>query len=362
VESPVTVRIAHARPWPGKVGDRKILIVGCLVVLADDPGRRAVPVWLLHGELAGPSSLPQLLDDPGGVTVTAGVPEDLGARLLRAAGATVTGVDIELTEPDAGELTPETATARIEIAGRAGSRQVTARLGFGLAVAAVTGAPVRLDSAVLGRLAVPAPGDDVVSTVLDRVPADRRWTRRRAALYPPGPAPGAHARPRFGPLNLGFADGLDRWHLGFDPPDENGQPGERDYTSAAEGGTAILAAAAQEPPGSAALLQTIFADDYRGGPVVFRGEVRTEAVSQRAGLRLEVLTRARPVRGERGGGEWEVRPEDEQHSVTVSGSSDWTSREVTAQVPADAELIRFGITLTGPGLVALRSPELAAGG
>ena len=335
--------------------------MGYLVVLADETGRRAVPVWLLHGERAGADSLPQLLDDAGGVTVTAGVPEDLGVRLLRAAGATVTGVDIELTKPDAGELTPETAAARIEVGARAGSRQVTARLGLGLAVAAATGAPVRLDSAVLGRLAVPVPGDDVIGPVLGRVPADRRWTRRRAPLSAPGPAAGAHARPRFGPLNLGFTDGLDRWNLGFDPPDENGQPGERGYTSAAEGGTAILAAAAQGPAGSAALLQTIFADDYRGGPVVFRGEIRTEAVSQRAGLRLEILTRARPVRGERGGCEWEARPEHEQHSVTVSGSSDWASLKVTAQVPADAELIRFGITLTGPGLVALRSPELAAG-
>ena len=33
VESSITVRIAHARPWPGKVGDRRVLIVGYLVVL-----------------------------------------------------------------------------------------------------------------------------------------------------------------------------------------------------------------------------------------------------------------------------------------------------------------------------------------
>jgi hypothetical protein len=144
-------------------------------------------------------------------------------------------------------------------------------------------------------------------------------------------------------------------------PGEAAQPGERDYASAAEDGIAILSAAVQEPAGSAALLQTIFADDYRGGPVVFSGEIRTEAVTQRAGLRLEISTRARPVKGQRGDSEWEVRPEHEQRCATVSGSSDWARQEVTALVPDDAELIRFGITLTGPGLVALRSPALAFG-
>ena len=143
-------------------------------------------------------------------------------------------------------------------------------------------------------------------------------------------------------------------------PDEARQPGDRDYTSAAEGESAILSAAVPRPAGSAALAQTILADDYRGGLVRFRGEIRTEGVSQRAGLRLEIVTRARRVKPERHG-RWEMRPELELRHVTVSGSSDWATQEVTALVPDDAELIRFGITLTGPGLVALRSPELAAG-
>jgi len=334
-----------------------MLIVGYLIVLADDAGHRAVPAWLLHGDPAGGGSLPQLIDEPGGVTVTAGVPEELGARLLRAAGATVTGVDIEMTEADAGELTAETATARIAVGGRAGSRQVTARLGLGLAVAAATGAPIRLDGAVLDRLGVPVPGDDAIGPILDRLPAGRRLTRRTPVVA--GGA-GGRARPRFEPRNLGFADGLDRWQLRFDVPGEAERPGEHAYTSAGERGTAILSAAVPEPAGSAALVQTIFADDYRGGPVVFRGEIRTEGVSQRAALQLEILTRARPAKGERDG-EWEARPEHERRCATVTGSSNWAAHEVTALVPADAELIRFGITLTGPGLVALRSPELAAG-
>jgi hypothetical protein len=361
VENAVTVRVEHATPWPGDVGDGKTLIVGYLVVLADDASHRAVPVWLLHGDRAGGESLPRLVGEPGGVTVTAGVPEELGTRLLRAAGATVTGVDIEMTKADAGELTPETAAVRIEVGGRAGSRQVTARLGLGLAVAAATGAPVRLNSAVLDRLAVPVPGDDALGPILDRLPPGRRRTERGVSAAVGGAVIGARVRPRYEPRNLSFADGLERWELGFDPPDEPGQPGERDYTSAAEDGSAILMAAVPRPAGSAVLVQTIFADDYRGSAVVFRGEIRTEAVAQQAGLVLEVITRPRRLTAERGDRRWELRREHERPCVTVSGSSGWARHELTAMVREDAAFIRFGITLTGPRAVALRSPELDAG-
>ena len=52
----------------------------------------------------------------------------------------------------------------------------------------------------------------------------------------------------------------------------------------------------------------------------------------------------------------------EDHGVTVSGGSDWTAHEVTALIPEDADLIRFGIALAGPGRVALRNPELHRNG
>jgi hypothetical protein len=378
----ITVRIAHATAWPGEVGDGRFLIVGYLVVLADDARHRAVPVWFLHGKPDGADSLPRLLDEPDAVTVTAGVPEDLGARLLRAAGAAVTGVTIETTTTDAGELTPETAIARIELASPMGRREVTARLGLGLAVAAAAMAPVLVADAVLDRLAVPVPGDDMVGPILDRIPADRQWAERRARVPGRGPAGGTHPRHRFEPRNLAFADGLDRWDLGFGDSAEAGQPGERDheagqpgarddaagqpgardYTSGLEDRSAVLSAAVPRPAGSASLVQTIFADDYQGSRIVFSGEIRTEGVSQQAGLRLEILTRARPVKAERGPRGWQLRHEHVQRRVTVSGSSSWTRQEVTALVPDDAELIRFGITLTGPGLVALRSPDLTVGG
>ena len=41
-----TVRIAHAEPRPGKLENGGFQTRGHLVVLADDAGHRAVPVWL----------------------------------------------------------------------------------------------------------------------------------------------------------------------------------------------------------------------------------------------------------------------------------------------------------------------------
>jgi hypothetical protein len=58
--------------------------------------------------------------------VTAGAPEEVTAGLLRAAGASVTGVDID-------ELGPEVTAARIALASPAGTQHVTARLAEGLA-------------------------------------------------------------------------------------------------------------------------------------------------------------------------------------------------------------------------------------
>ncbi len=76
-------------------------------------------------------------------------PDELTDRLLRAAGARVTAVDVD-------ELGPEVTVARIELATPAGPEHVTARLLDGLAAAIISGAPIRVAHAVMDRLAVPA--------------------------------------------------------------------------------------------------------------------------------------------------------------------------------------------------------------
>ncbi len=174
-----TVRIAHIEPWPGKrMGGHGFRISSFLVVLADDSGGRALPLWLNgpegHGLLRGDGDHPH--PEPAEV-ITAG--------LLRAADVTVTGVDIDeldpalTTGPRHGRGLAQ-AAARIEFtAAGAGPRQMPVRIGYALAMAAATGAPVRLADQLMDQLAVPAQGDLVDQFTRD-VPLPRRrrgWLR-----------------------------------------------------------------------------------------------------------------------------------------------------------------------------------------
>jgi hypothetical protein len=352
----ITVRIAHAerRSWmlrsvlahqPGEARRG-----GYLVVLADDAGHRALPAWLAQDGVWLPVLAGRDGDDIG---TTAGIPEQLAARLVSAAGASVTGVELEPAGADVQEVTAETFAARIELGGLPGVRHVTARLSVGLTLAAVAGVPVRVPGPVMDRLAVPVPDGDLLAPFRDRgseaarpghgpVSIDRRAGR---VLHAAGDGPGR--RPRFEPRNLDFGNGLDRWDLDGGPDAEAGS-GPVDYAASAEGPCAVLSSAAAEPGGSAILGQVVFADDFAGAAVVFAGEVRAEDDAGRAGLCLQIL---RPG--------WRRRPDRrEDHAVTVTGSQGWSRQEITVPVPENAEFIRFGIVLAGRGRVWLRNPEL----
>ncbi len=175
----MTVRIAHTEPWPGKrMGGRRFGFFSILVVLADDSGGRALPVWLDGAEGHG---LFRGRDDDHPHPEPA---EVITAGLLRAAGVTVTGVDIDeldtalTTGPRPGRDTAQ-ATARIEFtaAGGAEPRQTPVRIGYALAMAAATGAPIRVTGQLMDQLAVPAQGD-----VLDQFTRDVPLPRRRRGL------------------------------------------------------------------------------------------------------------------------------------------------------------------------------------
>lgn len=344
-----TVRIAHAEPQPGKLDNGEFQTVGWLVVLADDAGHRAVPVWL-RGEPGGSdlAELVKLAGQPAEEIITAGAPEELTARLLQAAGAIVTGVDLDVAGAESGELRPEATLARIGLSGPAGSRQVTAGLSLGLAMAAAAGAPVRLPDEVADHVAVPVAGDDLLGPLLGHVPPLARVPPGRGLAGPPlGVLSGK--RPRFEPRNLDFADALDRWDLDSGPHPDSDLARDANYTAAADGESAVLSSAVPRPAGSAALVQAIFAEDYRGKTVVFSGEIRTGPRTGPAGLRLEILRHWwRTGRGPR-----------EDHTVTVAGGHhNWNAQEITALIPQDADFIRFGIVLSGTGSIALRNPEL----
>ena len=344
-----TIRIAHAEPRPGRLANGGFHTRGHLVVLADDAGHRAVPIWM-----QGADDLANLLQRPDGQLITDGVPQELTTRLLGAARARVTGVDIDVTEAGATELSPEVTVARIGLAGPTGTRQVTADLGLGLALAVAADAPVRLADAVLDRLAVAVPGDDLLTPFLGRVPP---------AVWPPsGPTPPRwplatlRGRPRYEPRNLDFAGGLDRWDLDCWPGPAPDQPGaadrEPDYAAAADGPSGVLSSTVPRPAGSAALVQAVYADDYRGVTITFSGELSGDLISGQAGLRLEILRHW-----------WRGPATREDHGLTIAGHHrDWTSHEITARIPADADIIRFGIALTGQGRIALRNPELRSTG
>lgn len=322
----ITVRIAHAEPWPGRVDDHHFGLNQVLVVLADDAGGRAMPLWLRGTD---GRSIWWLLDRSDVDPEMTGVPEELTNRLLQSAGVTVSAVDID-------ELGPEITAARIETTGPAGTHQVTARVADGLALAVTAGAPVRVADAILDRLAVPVTGGNLLEPFLPR--------------HRPVPAP----PPRREPRNLTFADGLEGWSMGGSYLHHENPSHGRDYEGSAEDGSAFLRSAVPEPHGFAALGQTIFADDHRGGTLVFRGELRTEDVADEAGLFVWVGGPA-PAR---------IRHADpENHLAAVTGSTGWTWHEVTAEIRADDadSLVRFGIYLRGRGRVELRNAELVRG-
>jgi hypothetical protein len=331
------VRIALADPRTGSPPDGGAVNGQHLIVLADtvpaeDGGHRAVPLWLPGLDF---KLLWWLLGRPAGDAVLAGVLEETAARLLHAAGVAVTAVDIEPAGQDVPELRSDTAAARVELATAAGTRHVTVSAGYGLKLAVVAGAPVRVADEVMDRRAVPVYGEDVHAPFL--LPS---------AVRPPGD-PGQ--RQSFEPRNMAFTGGLDRWELAGSFL-AAGRPHWQDYSRAAADGTAVLASAVPEPSGFAVLFQEIYADDYLGRTVTFRGQLRTAGVAGQAGLHLAA---GRPVDppGEhlrdRGGS-----------SLTGPGRGDWTWHEVTMPVH-DAGIIRFGISLAGRGRIELRGAELS---
>jgi hypothetical protein len=303
-----------------------------LIVLADDPGHRAVPLWLV----AGHKGLLGRLGRPAAEAEVASGLLEAAVRLLGAAGTAVSAVDIEPASDDVPELRSDTVTARVGLVTATGTRPVTVSAEYGLALAAVAGTPVRVADAVMGRLAVPVEGDDMLAPFL--LPADARPPSRPAR--------------RFEPRNMAFTDGLDHWELAGSFSGD-GQPAGPDYSCTAADRSAALAATVPEPAGSAVLVQAIAAEDYRGRTVTFRGQLRTAGLAGQAGLHLAVSgpasesTATRPLLGH-------------GSSPAAPGSSDWTWHEVTVPVPGEATVIRFGISLTGHGRIELRGAELTS--
>ena len=348
-----TVRIAHAEPHMDTRLDGSSAIGHILVVLADDPGHRAMGLWLrtrqglalwrILDRLPRGSEAGQPPDDgpAGDLPAREYSPEDLAGKLLAAAGGSVTAVDID-------ELGPNVLAARIGVAGPAGTQQVTAPPGSALALAAALEVPVRVPDALMDRLAIPVTGDDLLRPFVSRTPA-----------RPSGP--------RSGPRNLAFADGVDGWIIGGSSRAEVTGAHWNDYAVAAADGAAALSAAVPRPYGDVFLGQEWLADAYRGATVTLRAEVRSQDVGGQAELSLDIVNQPghhrqdpvmhaapsnqpQPVR--------RVHRDRQRLSETMTGTRDWTGYQLTAQVPAEAEHMGFELTLADPGQVWLRHVEL----
>jgi bifunctional DNase/RNase len=179
-----TLRIAHVEPWPGqRGGGRGFRISSFLIVVADEAGGRAFPLWLSgpegHGLFRGDGDRPHPVPA-----------ETLTAELLRAAGVTVTGVDIDELDaaftggprrgPDGPRLQ---ASARIGFTPTgAEPGETTTRIGYALALAHAAGVPIRVPDELMDRLAVPAQ-DDLVAQFTRDVPLPRRRRRGLPRLF-----------------------------------------------------------------------------------------------------------------------------------------------------------------------------------
>jgi len=224
------------------------------------------------------------------------------------------------------------------LATAAGPEHVTARLLDGLAMAITAGAPIRVADAIMDRMAAPA-------GVGQAGPMPEQTARELSIGL----------RPRYEPRNLTFADGLDHWVLGGSFTENAAQSHWQDYSAAADHGTAVLSAAVPQPEGFAWLAQEMFADDYRGAAVTFRGQFRIPEGAGPAGLFLRVVK----VPGLEGPFTAQAALADPaNHIVTLEGPGDWTTHEVTAPIQDDANTVAFGLFLAGPGQIELRAPEL----
>jgi RNA polymerase sigma-70 factor (ECF subfamily) len=337
-----SVRVARAEHRPARARQLQVRVPTHLVVLSDEAGGRELPIWLL--EFDG-LRLARLLERDQVGPAEAATADDLTAELLRAAGARVTGVDID-------ELGPEMAAARIRLAGLAGPQQVTARLAEGIAVAIATGAPLRVADAVMDRLArPPAPEGGQPAQAPEPTPSPAPQERG-----PAGQPADRVRRPRFEPRNLAFADGLGGWLFAGNFSEHASESHWHDYSCTAENGSAVISSGVPEPAGFAALGQELFSDDYRGAIITFRGEFRTADAPGRAGLFLRV-NEGQPIQGPVT--DRSVFADPDNNIVTIPAGHGWARHEVSARVPDDSDAFVFGVFLAGAGQIEVRNTELA---
>jgi hypothetical protein len=110
------------------------------------------------------------------------------------------------------------------------------------------------------------------------------------------------------------------------------------------GACGFIGGRGSQPAGYGTLMQAVAADEYRGRRLRFSAHVKASGVGGWAGLWMRVDGRAKspselpPVLGF-----------DNMQGRPIKGTLDWKRYEIVLDVPPEADVIGFGIVLSGPG-------------
>lgn len=119
------------------------------------------------------------------------------------------------------------------------------------------------------------------------------------------------------------------YSAGVDPIDHDGQP------------VRFLRDSLPDTVGYGTLMQTVVATPYLGKRLRLRALIKSQNVSDWAGLWMRVDKNDTTVAF------------DNMYSRAIRGSQPWSTYDVVLDVPADATSISFGVLLSGPGQVEM---------
>jgi hypothetical protein len=105
--------------------------------------------------------------------------------------------------------------------------------------------------------------------------------------------------------------------------------------------SALLESTDKNIDGFGTLMQTCLADDYLGKRVKMTAYIKSNDVSDWAGMWLRVDSK------ERG----KSLSFDNMQDRPIKGSNDWTKCEIILDVPAESATLNFGVLLSGTGKV-----------
>lgn len=122
-----------------------------------------------------------------------------------------------------------------------------------------------------------------------------------------------------------------------------------DAAAAYDGHTsiAVLAKPSADSTKFGTAMQIIDSQNYRGKRIRFRAVVRSQNVSDWAGLWMRI-----------DGTDKKMLQFDNMHDRPIRGTTDWTTHDIVLDVPRDSVDIAFGVLLAGSGDVWLAEPEL----